>query len=755
MNAAAVLTRPDGAVAQLLAAPTSAPEKALPLGEEGRLALLRRLQILDTLPEQVYDDIVTLASTICGTPIGLVSLVDRERQWFKARRGLDVSQTGREVSFCAHAITWPETVFVVEDARADPRFRDNPLVTGAPGIRFYAGATIRLAGGEALGTVCVIDTRPQRLDAAQHAALEALARQAAALLGGRLEQQATVRQAEALRQLSESAGAERRRSAELLDMVLRGGTLGLWELDVPSGRFSANAREYEIVGRAPEAGGAPLDWRALVHPDDWPTLNAAILPHLKGETDSYGCEHRLGHAEGHWIWVQSRAVIVERQPDGAPLRIVGTHMDVSARVQSLEALRHASALLQRMGGMARIGGWELELATGRITWTDEVYRIHDLEPSVDPQLVEALSYYPLPGRNTLENALQRAISDGEAYDLELPFITAKGRRLQVRCQGEAVRVDGATVRLVGAFQDITAQKAIETAAIESRRRLRLITDHVPALIAYVDTDERYRFLNAATEQLYGTDAGRALGRTVREVRGAATYDIIQPCIARALRGEKVEFAYTDESLGRPRRLQATYIPDADAEGKVRGFYVMTIDISDMHEVQRRLEALARVDALTGLPNRRQLDERIDEAMLRTRRSGRALAVLFLDVDRFKSINDTVGHAGGDAVLREFAQRLRRCVRATDTVARVAGDEFVVLAEGAGEARDVATLGQKIVDCMRMPFALDDRSLQVTTSVGIAIWHGDESTAPDLLARADAALYTAKHNGRDGFVIAAI
>lgn len=151
-------------------------------GEAARIAALRRYDILDTLPEQAYDDVTLLAAQICATPIALVSLVDLERQWFKSHHGIDSAQTPRDWAFCAHAINSPETLFTVEDATTDPRFIDNPLVTGDPGIRFYAGAPLVTPDGHALGTLCAIDRVPRQLDAQQRASLMALSRQVMAQL---------------------------------------------------------------------------------------------------------------------------------------------------------------------------------------------------------------------------------------------------------------------------------------------------------------------------------------------------------------------------------------------------------------------------------------------------------------------------------------------------------------------------------------------------------------------------------------------
>jgi anti-sigma regulatory factor (Ser/Thr protein kinase) len=149
--------------------------------ETARLTALREYRILDTEPERAFDDLTLLASQVCGTPIALITLVDANRQWFKARTGIAATQTSRAVSFCSHAIE-QSGLFIVPDARADERFRDNPFVTGGPFVRFYAGAPLVTSEGHALGTLCVIDRVPRTLTADQREALDALRRQAEAQL---------------------------------------------------------------------------------------------------------------------------------------------------------------------------------------------------------------------------------------------------------------------------------------------------------------------------------------------------------------------------------------------------------------------------------------------------------------------------------------------------------------------------------------------------------------------------------------------
>jgi diguanylate cyclase len=603
----------------------------LPHDEAARQAALDELGLLDTVPEALYDDIVLLAAQICGTPIGLISLVDSQRQWFKASVGLSARETSRDAAFCAHAIVAESAVFVVEDAALDLRFRDNPLVTGEPRIRFYAGAPVVSPSGHALGTVCVIDTVPRVLSAAQLCALMALSRQVVAL-------------------------------------------------------FELHSRTRSLERQASEA----------------------------------------------------------RRAEAAA---------ADERLQSHRAIERARDLLQRTGALARIGGWELDLATARVHWTEEVYRIHELDPSTELDPAAAISFYAPEARPLIQNAIEIALADGTPWDLQLPFVTAKGRCLMVRAQGEVVLEGGKVVRLFGTFQDVTDRHRAERKAFDSQRRLQLLTDHLPAMVAHVDNDQRYRFLNAHIQRTEGTVVSTAIGRTMREVRGEATYALLAPQIQKVLRGEKVAFTYSAEGAnGINRHYQSHYVPDLDAEGRVDGFYAMTIDITALHETQAQLEALARIDTLTALPNRRQFDERIVEALARARRSKQTIALMFLDIDHFKHINDSHGHAVGDAVLREFARRLKANLRVTDTVARLGGDEFVVLLENAGCASDFGVLAAKIVAGIRPRFELGEIGLAVTTSVGVASCATGELGPAELLASADAALYRAKSLGRDRFEI---
>ena len=193
--------------------------------------------------------------------------------------------------------------------------------------------------------------------------------------------------------------------------------------------------------------------------------------------------------------------------------------------------------------------------------------------------------------------------------------------------------------------------------------------------------------------------------------------------------------------------------------ELRARIAMTAELREQQQqlmgFQQRLEVLSLSDPLTGLPNRRQFDEKLAEALRRGQRQQQQIAVMFLDIDHFKTINDSLGHGAGDAVLREVGTRLKACVRDTDVVARLGGDEFVVLLEGLDVAGCAELIAQKIVESIRGGCFLGDKPVRVTTSVGVALSQKENGSATDLLKRADEALYDAKRAGRDGFRMAGL
>jgi diguanylate cyclase (GGDEF)-like protein/PAS domain S-box-containing protein len=296
--------------------------------------------------------------------------------------------------------------------------------------------------------------------------------------------------------------------------------------------------------------------------------------------------------------------------------------------------------------------------------------------------------------------------------------------------------------------DITSRKEIELLKSESEERLRTITDNLPVLISYLDSDLRYRFANAMYKQWLGVGAEDMVGRGIAEVFGDDYYKDRAASLKLALAGHMSNIELTATRKGHDRVLNTTYIPHF-RHGVVAGIYVLATDATASREYERQLLLLANADPLTGLPNRRMYEEHLEAALARGRRQRTPLALMYLDLDNFKQINDSLGHAAGDQVLVEFGKRIRPVLRETDMLARLAGDEFTIVLEAVNSLAACERIAGKILEALQTPFDIDGKPLAVSASIGVA-FSGAESSAESLANHADASLYSAKRAGRNRF-----
>ncbi|MBA5687340.1 sensor domain-containing diguanylate cyclase [Rugamonas apoptosis] len=315
------------------------------------------------------------------------------------------------------------------------------------------------------------------------------------------------------------------------------------------------------------------------------------------------------------------------------------------------------------------------------------------------------------------------------------------------------RGDGSVAGFYLMALDITERKTAELTQAASEQRLKLLTDNLPVLISYTDRERRIQFLNATYRDWFGIDPDSMIGRPLADGIGREQYRDAEEHLERAYQGQIVTYEQKARIKGSIHTLETTFVPEVRGDGEVAGVYTLTHDTTRMKEIEERLIHLARVDPLTGIPNRLMFEELLQLAIGRARRNRQPMALAYLDVDKFKNVNDSMGHGGGDAVLKEFALRLAGNVRATDTVARLAGDEFVIIFEQVNDPDEASRLAAKIVEAIRPSFTVAGQPLAVTTSVGVALHLGGEQTAAELVARADGALYAAKRRGRDGYVVA--
>ncbi|WP_194715679.1 diguanylate cyclase domain-containing protein [Noviherbaspirillum soli] len=357
--------------------------------------------------------------------------------------------------------------------------------------------------------------------------------------------------------------------------------------------------------------------------------------------------------------------------------------------------------------------------------------------------------------------------------------------------------DGAPISILSLIQDVTAQREAEYALRASEATLRTTFEMAPVGIAHISLDGGWLRVNPRLCSILGYDAAELQRMTFQQVTHpddlAANLSLLREAIEGRRHAYSMEKRYLRKngdmvwgaitvSVNRPPDGSPAYlitvIEDIHArkqaelalqrhqeelESRVqqrtrelqRSNAELALEVqqrlhaeSVLRASERKLQALARMDALTGLPNRRHFDEKLEEALRRASRTGQRVGLMFLDVDHFKRINDTLGHGGGDMVLQEFARRLAGAVRATDSVCRLAGDEFTIVLENLAAAAEARLVAGKILEAMRRPFEVDGALLAVSTSIGIACMGASGRQAEQLTRRADEALYKAKELGRN-------
>ena len=633
---------------------------ALPSHETERIALLHALDLLDTPAEPSFDRITRLVARTLRVPIALVSLVDSNRQWFKSRVGFNVLETPREFAFCSHTILQDDPL-VVGDTTRDARFVDNPLVTGDPNVRFYAGAPIFASGGMALGSLCAIDVQPRILMQDEIDTLIDLAD----LVSKEIQQRETVQIAR--RHIDHAKAVIEESEARFRSIFERAG-LGIALVAPQGGWISVNEALCEIVGYSKEEL-ENLTFQDITHPDDLESDLILLQQLVSGEVDRYQLEKRYLRKNGETVWI-SLNVTKQVNAKGELEYFVSLIKDIQARKEAEASL----AVLRR-----------------------------DLEKRVEERTREL-----------------RTANEMLSYSM-------------------------------------TQQVNYQQALIKREAELSAVIENANDAYVCINQAGVVSDWNRQAQETFGWTAEEAVGRRLEEL-------IVPLHLREAHRAGMKRYLNSGESKMLNQRLELTAMrrdgSTLQVEVRVRAlvlgekkvFSAFLHDITERKLHEKTTEHEARHDALTGLANRRALFEMLPLAIARSNRNGVAAALLFLDLDGFKAVNDTWGHEAGDGLLREIARRLSDCVRQTDAVARLAGDEFTVLLEGLSGGRDAAVgVAEKLLATIRLPVQIGIASIQISASIGISLYMAGTEVSPDQFVNAaDTAMYEAKRAGKSTY-----
>ncbi len=422
----------------------------------------------------------------------------------------------------------------------------------------------------------------------------------------------------------------------------------------------------------------------------------------------------------------------------------------AALTASNRTLQRHKTLLEEAQKIAAIGNYEWDLVGGAMEWSDQIFRILRVSPQeVEPNLESLLERLLVEDYARVNAVLRSALTTRQSYNIEHPIRRGDGTVGYVNQQGEVHYNDaGEPVRLVGVMQDITDRHQ----ASESMRKLSAAVEQTADAVMITDHEGIIEYVNPAFTKLSGYTSAEVCGQTPRVLKSDQQPQIFYTRMwNQILKGE----VYVDTIVNRRKdgslyHEARTITPQRDRAGRITHFISTGRDVTEQILIHERMQYLAHHDALTGLPNRVLLNDRIEQAIARSKWRSRHVAILFLDMDRFKVINDSLGHVVGDALLKLMAVRLNACVREGDTVARLGGDEFAVVLNDLASRDDITLTAQKILSAIECPFYLDGRELFVTTSIGISMYPQDGDTCQVLLRRADVAMYNAKAAGKNAF-----
>jgi len=423
-----------------------------PDDEAQRQQALDNTGLLSSGADLRFDRITRLATDLLCVPIALVSLVDRDRQWFKSRQGLEATETPRDISFCGHAIL-DSTPLIIEDALQDERFCDNPLVSGEPAIRFYAGAPIQTADGYRLGTLCVIDRKPRSFSEADIVKLKNLASMVEDLI------QADTSHCNEYQNLETSLDNVQRR----MQLVVKGMNLGTWQFNVQTGETIFNQRWADMLGYTlQELAPTSIEtFGALTHPEDKPRVEAALNAHFTGKSKDYSIRFRMRHKLGYWKWILSQGQVFEWSPDGKPVLMYGAHMDIDKEVMAEESLKKNEMRLRGLFEFSPIGIALNDFETGKFIDLNDAL----LAPSgYTREEFVALSYWEITPKEyepQEQKMLASMQSTGRYGPFEKEYIRKDGTRYPVRLQGMVSHeLDGQKV-IWSLIEDITEQKKLD------------------------------------------------------------------------------------------------------------------------------------------------------------------------------------------------------------------------------------------------------------------------------------------------------
>lgn len=551
-------------------------------------------------------------------------------------------------------------------------------------------------------------------------------------------------------------------SGALLRKVMESAAVGMALVGVDSRTIYVNRAYETMLGFAPNERLGRLSEEAIFEADRT-AVNLRFDQVIRGELEDAQIECRMNHKDGTPLWVLISASLLRSDTTGRPLYVIVQIINIDRQKQAEKALAASESRWSFALEAAQQGVWDHDIASDAMfyskTW--RTMRGYGPDEYVDGDQAEWFKRLHPDDLPRIKAVIDKQDHGEDGFDtVEYRERHRDGHYIWILSRGRPVEwgPDGERTRTIGTDTDITRFKQVEAQLADEKERLRVTLESIGDGVISTDADERIIFMNPVAEAMTGWLETEAMGHPVRDVfvaksesTGEPAVDHVAFCLANGVPSEIEDDVILASRDGTGRGVNGTAAPVRTEDGRVVGTVLVFKDVTDTQEQKRRLAHSANHDALTGLPNRASFAAALAEANRQAHTERRSHALCFIDLDRFKPVNDSAGHAAGDALLQKVAQVIRTTCRANDFAARLGGDEFVLLLADCtiANARRVA---RKVVAAVAaLDFGWNGTVYKIGASIGVAPVSADMTGDP--LALADAACYEAKAAGRGRVSIA--
>ena len=548
-------------------------------------------------------------------------------------------------------------------------------------------------------------------------------------------------------------------SDALLHNVLESGSVGTVLVGLDGRITYANRAFCEMLGYSPEEA-VGLQAEDLVHSDFVSEARRQLQALVAGEIDGYRAERQFLRKNGGAMWLLASASILRNERTGRPLYLIVQLTNVDGRKRAEAALADSETRLNFALEAARQGVWDHDVGTEKVHYSRMWRLMRGFEPDevVDSSQQAWLARVHPEDRERLLLTIKKQDLGVDGYDtMEYRERHRDGHYIWILSRGRPVTWDeaGNPLRTVGTDTDITRLKTTELQLAEEKERLRVTLESIGDGVISTDGEGRVTFMNAVAEKMTGWLSVEAVGQRIEDVFDVvdeATGDIALNPVAECLALEEPFRLKEDVVLvsrnGERRDVRDSAAPVRTPDGRIIGAVLVFQDVTQSQALQRQLAHSAMHDSLTGLPNRPAFERALAAAIDQARRELREHALCFIDLDRFKSVNDTAGHAAGDALLKHVASIIRKSCRSEDFTARIGGDEFAVMLGDCSlpAAKRIAEQIIESIAAVRFPWGASIYT--IGASIGITAVANRAPGLEHLLGQADRACYAAKAAGRN-------